>query len=84
MCVYIFISRQNLIYLPIEGFRLLEYFVDPYFPWLRVLTEDVDLFKVVDVFEYEGRTEDALLLFLDSMLEQESFLLTFVGLTHSA
>ena len=49
-----------------------------------VFTEDVDLFKLVDVFEYEGRTDDELLLFRESMLEQESFLLTFVGLTHSA
>ena len=49
-----------------------------------MFTEDVDLCKLVDVFEYEGRTDDELLLFRDSMLEQESFLLTFVGLTHSA
>jgi hypothetical protein len=49
-----------------------------------LFTDDVDRFKLVDVLEYEGRTEDELLLFLESMLEQESFLLTFVGLTHSA
>ena len=66
------------------GARLLDDLVDPCFAWLCVLTDDVDRFKLVDVFEYEGRTEDELLLFRESMLEQESFLLTFVGLTHSA
>ena len=49
-----------------------------------MLTDDVDRFKLVDVFECDGRIDDALLLFLDSMLEQESFLLTLDGLTHSA
>ena len=61
----------------------MEDLVDPCLPWFCVLTDEVDRFKLVDVLEY-GRTEEELLLFLESMLEQESFLLTLVGLTHSA
>ena len=70
--------------LPVEGARLFEDIVDPSFPWLLAPTDDVDRCRLVDVFEYDGRTEDDVLLFLESILEQESFRRTFVGLTHSA
>ena len=70
--------------LPVEGARLFEDIVGPSFPVLLAPTDDVDRCRLVDVFEYDGRTEDDVLLFLESMLEQESFRRTFVGLTHSA
>ena len=70
--------------LPVEGARLFEDIVDPSLPELLAPTDDVDRCRLVDVFEYDGRTEDEVLLFLERMLEQESFRRTFVGLTHSA
>ena len=70
--------------LPVEGARLFEDIVDPSLPKLLAPTDDVDRCRLVDVFEYDGRTEDDVLLFLESILEQESFRRTFVGLTHSA